>query len=312
MTLTLLFAAGGDAWTDYAPHLDAAIAEEGLDARLVTATDAPGEIDYIIYAPDSGLRDFAPYTRLKAVMSLWAGVESIVDTPSLTVPLCRMVDPGLTEGMVEWVTGHVLRHHLGMDRHILGQDGVWRNEVVPPLARHRPVGLLGLGALGAAVGRALVGLGFPVHGWSRSAKRLDGITCRHGADGLAATLAEAQILVSLLPATAATDGLLDADALALLPKGAVFINPGRGSVVDDAALLAALDAGRMDHATLDVFRTEPLPADHPFWAHPRVTVTPHIASATRPDTAAQSVIANIANHERGAPLAHQVDRSAGY
>ncbi|WP_273521466.1 2-hydroxyacid dehydrogenase [Rhodosalinus sediminis] len=311
MTVTVLFAAKPESWADYAAPLRAAFAEEGLDAALVTEA-APETVDYIVYAPSSGLEDFRPFTRLKAVLNLWAGVEDVVGNPTLTVPLARMVDDaGLTQGMVEWVTGHVLRHHLGMDRHILGQDGVWRRGA-PPLATERRVTILGLGALGAACGQALARLGFPVTGWSRSPKRIEGIDARAGADGLAAALARADILVLLLPLTTETESLVDAARLAELPEGAVLINPGRGALIDDTALLAALDAGHLAHATLDVFRTEPLPPEHPFWAHPKVTVTPHIASETRPASAARVIAANIRRAEAGAPLHHLVDRARGY
>ena len=213
--------------------------------------------------------------------------------------------------MVEWVTGHALRHHLGLDAHILHQDGQWRHDA-PPLAADRPVTVLGLGALGRACATALAGLGFPVTGWARGPREVPGITCLHGDDGLGAALDRAQILVLLLPLTDATENLLDAARLALLPRGAVILNPGRGALIDDDALLAALDSGRLGHATLDTFRTEPLPPAHPFWAHPQVTVTPHIASATRPASAARVIAENVRRGEAGAPLLHLVDRDRGY
>lgn len=272
----------------------------------------PETVDYVVYAPGGGLVDFAPFTRLKAVLSLWAGVERIVGNPTIRAPLCRMVDPGLRAGMVEWVCGHVLRHHLGTDAHVLGQDGVWRHGTIPPLARERRVGVLGLGELGGACAAALAGLGFDVAGWSRRALSDAPVSAHAGEAGLALLLGRSEILVLLLPATPATDNLLDARRLALLPPGAVVINPGRGSLIDDAALLAALDAGRLGHATLDVFRTEPLPPDHAFWAHPRVTVTPHIAADTRPATAAEAVAENVRRGEAGLPFLHQVDRARGY
>ena len=311
--LQVLFLAGEADWRDYRTPLPRALAEASLKAELVRHADRPADIDYIVYAPTGAdVDDFAPYTGARAVLSLWAGVERIVGNPTLTQPLCRMVDEGLTQGMVEWVTGHVLRHHLGLDAHIHGQDGIWRQGIVPPLARHRRIGILGLGALGAACGQALGGLGFPVAGWSRGAKDIAGITCHHGRDGLAQVLEQADILVLLLPLTQATHHIIDAAALACLPGDAVLLNPGRGPLIDDAALLAALDAGRLAHATLDTFATEPLPADHPYWAHPRVTVTPHIASATRPDTASAAVAQNIARCQAGLPLLHLVDRARGY
>lgn len=310
MPLTVLFAARAARWPEYEPHLRAAFAAEGVEAGITPEAD-PADVDYIIYAPDSPLTDFTPYTRAKAVLNIWAGVEGIVGNPTLKIPLARMSESGLRQGMVEWVCGHVLRHHLELDRDIVNPDHRWEFRV-PPLAGERRVTVLGLGALGAAAAQALAGLGFDVAGWSRRPKDLAGITCLAGPETLEAALARADILVLLLPLTPATGNILDAARLAQVPRGAVILNPGRGGLIDDDALLAALDSGQVGHATLDVFRTEPLPAGHPFWAHPRVTVTPHIASATRADTAARSIARNIARAERGEPLLNLVDRGAGY
>lgn len=310
MTPNILFAARPEQWDIYEKPLKSALSEAGVAANLALDL-APEDVDYMVYAPNSAVQDFTPYTRLKAVLNLWAGVENIVGNQTLKVPLTRMVDHGLTQGMVEWVTGHVLRHHLGMDAHILGQDGVWR-KTIPPLAEDRPVTVLGLGVLGQACAKALRGLGFPVTGWGRSAREVPGITCLSGDDGLRVALQTAEILVLLLPMTAETENLLNAERLSLLPKGAMIVNPGRGPLIDDEALLAALDAGHIGHATLDVFRVEPLPPAHPYWAHPRVTVTPHIASETRPITAARVIIENVQRGEAGEPFLHLVDRTKGY
>lgn len=306
----ILFLSRAARWEQYEAPLRTAFAEAGITAELGTGFD-PETVDYIVYGPLGQPVDFTPYTRLKAVLNLWAGVETVVGNETLRVPLTRMVDTGLTEGMVEWVTGHVMRHHLGMDLHLNGQDGIWRREI-PPLARDRTVGILGLGALGAACGAALAGLNFRICGWSRRQKDLPGIATRSGEDGLAEVLARAEIVILLLPLTPETENTLDAAALARLPTGAVVINPGRGALIDDDALLTALDRGHLGHATLDVFREEPLPPDHPYWAHPDVTVTPHIASETRPSTAAQVIAENIRRGEAGEPFLHLVDRSAGY
>ena len=310
MTLTVLFAASDANWAEYAVPLRAALGEAGLSARLTRDAD-PAEVDFIVYAPSSPVQDFAPFTRCKAVLSLWAGVERIVGNPTLTQPLCRMVDPGLTEGMVEWVVGHALRHHLGMDRHIVNPGRVW-DPVCPPLARERPIAMLGMGELGTACARALSALNFPVTGWSRSPKAVDGIPCLHGSAGLDQALAKAQIVVTLLPKTPETENTLNARTLSLLPEGAVILNPGRGALIDDDALLAALDAGKVGHATLDVFRMEPLPQDHPFWAHPRITVTPHIAADTRAYSASRVIAGNIRRAVAGEALLHLVDRGRGY
>ncbi|MEP2714943.1 glyoxylate/hydroxypyruvate reductase A [Pseudophaeobacter sp.] len=303
------FAARSERWATYEAPLTTAFAEAGLEVDL-RQEHPTAEVDYVIYAPNSDLQDFTPYRRCKAVLSLWAGVEQIAPNKTLTQPLCRMVDPGLTAGMVEWVTGHVLRYHLDIDRGLKTQDR-W-DPVVPPLAQERPVTVLGLGALGSACATTLAGLGFPVTGWSRAAKSISGIRCEDGSEGLQNALQDARIVVLLLPDTKATENTLNAQTLALLPRGARIINPGRGPLIDDDALLSALNTGQIAHATLDVFRTEPLPADHPYWAHPNVTVTPHIAAETRPKTAAQMIAQNIRRGEENKPFLNLVDRQLGY
>lgn len=312
MSLTIYFAAGPENWADYKTPLAEALARAGIAADLSDQAPAPERVDYIIYAPVGTLADFSPFVNAKAVLSLWAGVEKIVGNQTLTQPLVRMVNDALTEGMVEYVVGHVLRHHLGMDAHIHGQDGVWRNAVLPPLARERPVTVLGLGALGAAAARALAQLNFPVTGWSRTAKAVEGVDCLSGDEGLTEALARAAILVLLMPLTEETANLLNRGRLSGLPRGAVVINPGRGGLIDDAALLDALASGQVGHATLDVFRTEPLPKDHPFWASPRVTVTPHIAADTRVPSACTVLVESIQRGQAGLPFLHQVDRERGY
>ena len=309
----ILFAAKPEQWPAYETPLATALAEAGIDAEIVHPGADPASIDYIVYTPFGPVQDFTPYTRTKAVLSLWAGVERIVGNETLTQPLCRMVDEGLERGMVEWVTGHTLRYHLGIDFYRAHQDGVWRQgEQVPPLAPDRSVVILGLGALGTACAKALAGLGFKVTGWSRTPKTLEGIDCVHGSEGLQMALERAEILATILPNTPETTNLLNAESLARMPKGAVILNPGRGNVIDDDALLAALDAGQIGGATLDVFKTEPLPADHPYWAHPKVTVTPHIAAETRPASAARVIAENIRRGEAGEPFLFRVDRAQGY
>lgn len=310
MPLKVLFAAHADRWAEYEAPLNAAFEEAELKVDLAR-DHVPEVVDYIVYAPNGDLQDFSPFKSTKAVLSLWAGVESIVGNETLTQPLTRMVDSGLERGMVEWVTGHVLRHHLGIDQDVLGQNGAWCPHV-PPLACDRPVTILGLGELGKACGLTLAQLGFPVTGWSRSEKKIEGINCIFGEENLATALQSASILVLLLPLTSNTENLMNADRLAQLPKGAVFINPGRGQLVDDDALLQSLDTEHLSHATLDVFRIEPLPFEHSFWAHPKVTVTPHIASETRPVTAAKVIAGNIKRGEAGEPFLFLVDRKLGY
>lgn len=311
MPVNVLFASHEQRWEKYERHLRAALDATGLDYEI--GMDMPPEtVDYIAYAPNSKVQDFTPYTRLKAVLNLWAGVEDAVGNPTLKVPYARMVDDeGLTQGMVEWVTGHTLRHHLGMDAQIVNPGRNWIN-VAPPLSSERRVGILGLGELGTACGRALINLGFPVTGWARSPKSIGGIPSHTGEDGLRHVLSQSDILILLLPSTPATENTLNAETLAIMPKGAFILNPGRGPLIDDDALIAALDSGQIAQATLDVFRIEPLPEDHPYWAHPKVTVTPHIASETRAPSASRVIAENIRRGEAGEPFLHLVDRSAGY
>lgn len=310
--MTVIFFAAPTLWGEYETVLPALLQGAGIAATIVTdAPDDPSTVDFIIYAPSAPLQDFTPFTGCRAVLSLWAGVERIVSNTTLTQPLCRMVDRGLTEGMVEWVVGHALRYHLGMDRHIVNPDHIW-DQTCPPLARDRVVAILGMGTLGEACARALKGLNFQVLGWSRTQKPSTDIPCFSGRDGLAQVLGQADIIVTLLPKTPETENLLDAQTLAWAKRGAVIINPGRGALIDDDALLAALDAGQIAAATLDVFRVEPLPAAHPFWTHPKITVTPHIAADTRADGAAKVLVENIRRSLAAAPLLHLVDRVRGY
>jgi glyoxylate/hydroxypyruvate reductase A len=292
-----------------------AFAEAGLsvDLRVAGEPVAPATVSYLVYAPSGPVRDFRPYTGLKALLSLWAGVEKALANPTLPAdaPLCRMVEPGMTRGMVEYLVAETLRRHLDLEARRCGPDGGWP-QTAPPLATERRVGVLGLGELGAEVARTLAGLGFVVWGWSRTPKRIEGVRCRSGAGGLDEVLARSEILACVLPRTPETENLLDARALSLMPRGAAIINAGRGELIDDAALLAALDDGRLSGATLDVFRVEPLPADHPFRRHPRVVATAHVAAFTRPRSAAAAVAAQIARAEAGLELLHVVDRARGY
>ena len=305
--MTVLWAGNDATWADWKAPLRSATC--GL-AKVVREAHDPASVDAILYAPNGTLKDFSPFVNVGLVQSLWAGVEKIVTNPTLTQPLARMVDPGLNRGMIEWCLGWTLRMHLGMDRY--AQDGIWRNHVLPPLASERKVTVLGAGELGGAVAQALAAIGFDTATWSASGRGVEGVLALGGEDTLAEALRRAEILIGLLPDTAATRGLLDARRLALLPHGAHVLNPGRGTLIVEAALLAALDRGSLGQAVLDVFPVEPLPPVHPFWRHPRVTVTPHIAADTRAKTAVAVVAENLRRLRDGQPLLHLVDRSRGY
>ena len=273
----------------------------------------PAEIEFaLVWAPPRGaLRRFP---NLRAIFSIGAGIDHLASDPDLPegVPVVRMVEPGLTSGMTEFVILSVLTHHRFMlDYAAQQRDKVWR-EIPQIAAGRRRIGIMGLGVLGGDAGEKLAALGFDVAGWSRRPKERPGITAFHGADGLAPFLARSDILVCLLPLTPETEGILNARAFAALPRGAALISIGRGNQVVEADLLAALDSGQIGGASLDVFREEPLPPESPFWAHPRAIVTPHVASMTIPDTAAEAVAANIRRLHAGQPLLHVVDLKRGY
>ena len=309
--INILFAAVTERWDQYQEPLKKELDLIGLEYKLSEKLP-PSEVNYIIYAPNSLIKDFSIFTNLKAVLNLWAGVEDVVKNETLKVPLARMVDEGLTQGMKEWVLGHVMRYHLGIDLHIFGQDGKWRDWSAPPLASDRNVTILGLGALGAECASALAKVGFKVRGWSLNKKSIYNVTCYHGFEGLQKSLFGSEIVVLLLPSTVDTKNIINTNTISYLSKNAIIINPGRGTLIDEKALLKSLDDGKLAHATLDVFRQEPLPAEHLFWLHPKITVTPHIASETRPQTASQVIATNIDRFEKGKPLLYQVNFEAGY
>lgn len=310
--IKLLFNVSPELYGEYRQPILDALRRRNIEAMTGLPGDiSPEEIDYVIHATGGPVDDFGVFTKARAVLSLWAGVEKIVGNATLTQPLCRMVEHGLRQGMVEWVVGHVLRAHLGTDHYVRRKPLTWERHV-PPLATERSVTVLGLGELGSAVATTLAQLGFRVTGWARRARDISGVRCLAGPESLPAALAAAEILVSILPETPDTTNLLDAERLALLPKGSFILNSGRGSLIDDDALIAALDSGHVQQATLDVFRVEPLPSSHPFWSHPGVTISPHVAAATRVQSASDAIADNIERAESGAPLLHLVDRALSY
>ncbi len=289
-----------------------------LEVRVHPDLGDVTEIDYALaWKPPPGL--LASLPNLRAILSLGAGIDNIVSDPALpAVPLARMIDDGLTEGMTEYVVLHVLRYHRDLDGYrALQAEGRWL-ERPAVLARERRVGLLGLGVLASDAARALRALNFNLAAWTRAPRApqqgvtVEGIDLYHGADGLGPFLERTEILICLLPLTPETTGIINAETLARLPRGAFVINPGRGAHVVDADLIAALDDDHIAGATLDVFTTEPLPGAHPFWTHPKVTVTPHVAAVTPPQTAARVLVEQIRRHMAGAPLRHVVDHARGY
>jgi glyoxylate/hydroxypyruvate reductase A len=271
-----------------------------------------GDIEYVIaWQAPPGL--LASLPNLKVLFSSGAGVDH-VDFASVPagVAIVRMVEPGIINGMVEYVTMSVLALHRDLFDYVAFQArGEWRTiEVLPAAAR--TVGVMGLGVLGQAVLERLRTFGFSLRGWNRSPRAIEGVECFAGADTLEAFLAGCDMLICLLPLTAQTRGILGREVFQALPRGAFVINVGRGGHLDAAALIAALDAGQVARAILDVTEPEPLPPDSPLWLHPRVVITPHIASMTQPGTAAPLLLENLRRHQRGEPLRGVVDRLRGY
>ena len=270
----------------------------------------------VVYAvvgrPPPGLIGSLP--GLEVVLSLNAGVEHLLADGEVPghIPIVKLVDDGLTAGMVEWVLAETMTWHRNLLAYRAQQAERRWAPLPEKLARERRVSVLGAGALGTPVIEVLVRLGFATRFWSRTPHDIRGAAGFAGRERLGPAVEGSDILINLLPLTPETANLLDRFVFERLASGALLINAARGAHVNEADLLAALDLGRLSSAVLDVFREEPLPPDHPFWAHPKVTVSPHVASLTHPQTAVAAMAANIRRYERGEPLLHVVDRARGY
>jgi glyoxylate/hydroxypyruvate reductase A len=294
--------------------------EPGLDLRIAPDVGQAEEIDTALaWQPPRGL--LATLPNLKLIVSVGAGVDALLQDPMLPdVPLVRFVDPDLTGRMAEYIALQVLYHHrrMGEFRELQSQR-VW-TALPEPAAREVRVGLMGLGVLGMAAAAALRPFGYRLRGWSRAPKCLDGLATFSGAGELDVFLAETDILAVLLPLTPETGGIVNRGLLRKLSRtgrspllpGPVLINAGRGGLQVDADIAAALDAGELYAASLDVFETEPLPAASPLWLKPRVVITPHQAAESAPAAIARYALRQMRASNSGAALENLVDRRRGY
>ena len=309
--MAILFRSTPAATTRWRPLLGALFPEHEI--RYWPEVGDRAAIEYaLVWQPEPGL--LAALPNLKLIVGLGAGVDHLLRDPSLprAVPIVRLVDPYMTDAMSEYVALSVLRLHR-QDLLYLAQQraGIWE-EREQKNAAERPVGILGFGTLGQDAGRKLKSLGFDVAGWSRGEKEIAGFRTFAGPGGLDAILARSEILVCLLPLTGETAGILNAAAFGRMPRWAGLVNAGRGGHLVEADLIAALDSGQLSGAVLDVAGEEPLPQNHPFWQHPRIILTPHVAAETHPETAAPIIREAIRRCAAGLPVANRVDPARGY
>ena len=308
--MTFLYKSAPERGAVWARHF----AEHAPDVpfRIWPDTGDPAKVRYLAawkLPPDIA----QSFPNLEVLFCVGAGVDQfdLSQVPD-SIPVVRMIEPGLVDGMVEFATLAVLAIH----RDWLAYAAQQRERRWQPLpvrrAAERTVGVMGLGVLGQAVIEKLRGFGFRCTGWSRTPRRIEGVDCYAGGESLSAFLARTDVLVCLLPLTDATRGILDRRLFDAMPRGSTLISVGRGGHLVQDDLLRALDSGQLSAAILDVTNPEPLPADHPLWAHPRVIITPHIASETQPESSARAVLDNLARHARGEPLVGLVDRRSGY
>lgn len=283
------------------------------DIYPINRVPDPDAITYsVVWRPTTG--SMTPFRNLKAIVSLGAGIDHVLADKELPqdVPIIRTVGTDLTQRMKEYIALHVLRHHRELPQIQANQAAhLWDQIIVPP-APERRVGVMGLGNLGAAAAQMLAQIGFDVVGWSRSAKDIEGVKTYSGDESFGAFLDGTEILVCLLPLTDSTLGILNADTFNRLKRGASVINAARGPHLVDSDLIEALGSGQISGATLDVFHVEPLPKEHPFWDHPRITVTPHVASMIDAPTGSKIVAKNIRAFEDAGTVADLADAKRGY
>ena len=306
LLLTPLFG-GPEVWRR---ELAAAMPE--LEVRIWPDIGDPADIEAaaILALPPGEL---AKLPNLRLILSLTAGTDSLLRDPDLPdVPIVRAGDPAGDAMMNETALLHVLRHHRNMPAYLAAQTRREWKKLPIKQASERTVGVMGLGTIGVVCARTVASLGFPVAGWVRQVRDESGIEVFAGRELLGAFLARSEILLNLLPLTGETRGIINAETLAMLPAGAAVINLGRGEHVVEKDLMAALDSGHLAAATLDVYPVEPLPKESPLWAHPKITVMPHVARKIDPSDLAPRICALLRDFRAGRPLGQLVDRKRGY
>ncbi|WP_237883457.1 2-hydroxyacid dehydrogenase [Pseudomonas sp. PGPR40] len=270
------------------------------EIRYLAAWQAPDDLDTLL-------------PNLQVLFALSAGVDQLdLDRLPATLPVVRLLDPGITRGMCEYASFAVLSLHRDMLRYRQQQMArCWQAHLLQPAAKRR-VGVMGLGTQAQQILATLQTFGFALSGWARSEHRIAGVDCFAGAEQLPAFLGQCDIVLCVLPLTEQTRGILNRELFQRLPKGAALVNMGRGGHLIEEDLLEALASGQLSAAVLDVLEQEPAAPDHPFWHHPQILLTPHIAAMTQPESAFGVLLENIRRHQRGESMLGQVDRERSY
>ena len=295
-----IFISIGSKTAEYKKVLAEEIGSRSLKYNIIEDISRSSEVNAVIYADDSDISDFSIFPNDTVIFSIFAGVEKTLLNKTIQQPLVRLIDVEMTECMAEWCAAHVMRYHLDLDEFIRPDKKEWKiYNKERLLANQINIGILGLGTLGSATAEKLNKLNFNVTGWSATKKKLKGVRSLVGSEGLIKILSTSDFLILLLPLTEKTKNIINSESLKMVKTGTILINAGRGGLIEDNELLKALDSGKLSACTLDVFDKEPLPPEHPFWSHDRVTVTPHISAPTRLRSSIKSILINIDKLNKG-------------
>ena len=308
-----IFVSTGPTTEEYKKVLLEEIEAQSLDYSVINDKSRRNEANAIIYSDDSCISDFSIFPEDTFIFSIFAGVEKTLLNKTIRQPLVRLIDMEMTECMAEWCTAHVMRYHLNIDQFIKPIKKEWTTyKKERLLANQVEIGILGLGTLGSATAEKLKKLNFNVKGWAATEKKVSEVKSLVGSEGLATILSTSDFLILLLPLTVETKNIINAESLRLVKNGAILINAGRGGLIKDNDLLNALDSGKLAGCTLDVFNKEPLPPEHPFWSHDKVTVTPHISAPTRLKSSVKSILKNIGRIKKGLRPIGLVEKQRSY